>query len=113
MFETDGGAPRKQHGFAQNALCESVSNRGDKPKILAGYIATFSQFVEPDVPIGTQMWVIVPTALILTTLSYTGYCALGAHLGAAHLITSLISGSNAYWQHVLSHTEYCLDWLLR
>ena len=51
------------------------------PKSLAGYIAAFSQFVETDVPIGTQMWVIVPTALILTTLSYTGYCALGAHLG--------------------------------
>ena len=50
------------------------------PKSLAGYIAAFSQFIETGTPIGTQMWVIVPTALILTTLSYTGYCALGAHL---------------------------------
>ncbi|MBK1634276.1 LysE family translocator [Rhodovulum adriaticum] len=50
-------------------------------KSVAGYLAAFSQFVEPGVPIGQQMWVIVPTALCLTTLSYTGYTALGAWLG--------------------------------
>ena len=31
------------------------------------------------------MWVIVPTALCLTTLSYVGYCALGAGLGRSAL----------------------------
>ena len=31
------------------------------------------------------MWVIVPTALSLTTLSYVGYCALGAGLGRTAL----------------------------
>ncbi|MGC9417953.1 MAG: LysE family translocator [Rhodovulum sp.] len=50
-------------------------------KSVAGYLAAFSQFVEPDVSIGRQMWVIVPTALTLTTLSYTTYTALGAWLG--------------------------------
>lgn len=50
-------------------------------KSLAGYLAAFSQFVEPGVPIGQQMWVIAPTALGITTLSYTGYTALGAWLG--------------------------------
>ncbi|ABV94840.1 homoserine/homoserine lactone efflux protein [Dinoroseobacter shibae DFL 12 = DSM 16493] len=50
-------------------------------KSLAGYIAAFSQFVQPDVPILSQMTVIVPTALTLTALSYTGYTALGAGLG--------------------------------
>ncbi|TCP39775.1 LysE family translocator [Rhodovulum marinum] len=50
-------------------------------KSLAGYLAAFSQFVEPGVSIGRQMWVIVPTALTLTTLSYAGYTALGAWLG--------------------------------
>jgi len=50
-------------------------------KSLAGYLAAFSQFVEPDVPIGQQMWVIVPTALTLTSLSYATYTALGAWLG--------------------------------
>ncbi|WP_282128677.1 LysE family translocator [Roseobacter litoralis] len=56
-----------------------------KPKSVAGYLAAFSQFVQPDVPIWEQMTVIVPTALTLTALSYTGFCALGAGLGRAAL----------------------------
>ncbi len=55
------------------------------PKSVAGYLAAFSQFVQPDVPIGAQMWVIFPTALSLTSLSYAGYTALGAGLGRAAL----------------------------
>ncbi len=50
-------------------------------KSLAGYIAAFSQFVEPDRPISAQMWYIMPTALGITALSYSGYTALGAWLG--------------------------------
>ena len=55
------------------------------PKSVAGYLAAFSQFVQPGVPIGSQMWVIFPTALTLTALSYMGYTALGAGLGRAAL----------------------------
>lgn len=55
------------------------------PKSVAGYLAAFSQFVQPDVPIAQQMWVIVPTALTLTALSYTTFTALGAGLGRAAL----------------------------
>ncbi len=51
------------------------------PKSIAGYLAAFSQFVQPDVAIATQMWVIVPTALTLTAFSYLTYTALGAGLG--------------------------------
>ena len=51
------------------------------PKSVGGYLAAFSQFVQPDVPIWTQMWVILPTALTLTTLSYCGFTLLGAGLG--------------------------------
>lgn len=51
------------------------------PKSVAGYLAAFSQFVQPDVAISTQMWVIVPTALIITAMSYLTYTALGAGLG--------------------------------
>ncbi|CAN0581392.1 unnamed protein product, partial [Ectocarpus sp. 12 AP-2014] len=43
------------------------------PKSVAGYLAAFSAFVQPDVPIRDQMLVIVPTALALTTLSYSGF----------------------------------------
>lgn len=55
------------------------------PKSVAGYLAAFSQFVQPDVPIWEQMVVIMPTALTLTALSYTGFTALGAGLGRAAL----------------------------
>jgi homoserine/homoserine lactone efflux protein len=53
------------------------------PKSVAGYLAAFSQFVQPDVPIWDQMVVIMPTALTLTALSYTSFTALGAGLGRA------------------------------
>ena len=55
------------------------------PKSVAGYLAAFTQFVQPDVPIMAQMGVIVPTALTLTAASYTTYTALGAGLGRAAL----------------------------
>ena len=52
-------------------------------KSVTGYLAAFSQFVQPDVPIWQQMQVIMPTALMLTALSYTGYCMIGVGLGRA------------------------------
>ena len=55
------------------------------PKSVAGYLAAFSQFVQPDVPVWDQMAVIMPTALTLTALSYTGFTALGAGIGRAAL----------------------------
>lgn len=55
------------------------------PKSVAGYLAAFTQFVQPNVPILSQMVVIVPTALVLTATSYTTWTALGAGLGRAAL----------------------------
>ncbi len=55
------------------------------PKSVAGYLAAFSQFVQPGVPIWSQMWVIFPTALSITAMSYLTYTALGAGLGRAAL----------------------------
>lgn len=54
-------------------------------KSLAGYIAAFSQFVDPARPVLEQMWVILPTALTLTTLSYTGFTLAGVWMGRAAL----------------------------
>lgn len=65
----------------RRALAIAVIN----PKSVAGYLAAFSQFVQPGVPIWEQMVVIMPTALVLTTLSYCGFTALGAGLGRAAL----------------------------
>lgn len=50
-------------------------------KSVAGYLAAFTQFVRTDLPLWPQMTVILPTALTLTAISYTGWCALGAWLG--------------------------------
>lgn len=71
-------APRAGNIYAR-ALVIAVVN----PKSVAGYLAAFSQFIQPGVPIGQQMVAIVPTALGLTTLSYSAYTALGALMGRA------------------------------
>ena len=54
-------------------------------KSLAGYIAAFSQFLDPTRPVMGQMMYIMPTALSLTALSYGGFTVLGATLGRAAL----------------------------
>ncbi|THD83680.1 LysE family translocator [Aliigemmobacter aestuarii] len=54
-------------------------------KSLAGYLAAFTQFVQPDVPVMAQMGLIYPTALTITAASYSGYVALGTGLGRAAL----------------------------
>ena len=68
------------------------------PKSVAGYLAAFSQFVAPNIPIWDQMWIIIPTSLCLTTLSYTSFCALGAGLGRTALSTVL----NVWLRRVLA-----------
>jgi hypothetical protein len=66
-------------------LLAGFGNCGHQSQKCAGYLAAFSLFVQPDVPIGQQMWVIVPTALTLTACSYLTFTALGAGLGRAAL----------------------------
>lgn len=74
-------AQRPARHIYLHALTVAVIN----PKSVAGYLAAFSQFVQPDVPIGQQMVVILPTALTITALSYAGFTALGAAMGRAAL----------------------------
>lgn len=52
-------------------------------KSVAGYFAAFTQFIQPDVSVWSQMWVITPTALSITAMSYVSYTAIGAGLGRA------------------------------
>ncbi|PTX57684.1 threonine/homoserine/homoserine lactone efflux protein [Litoreibacter ponti] len=52
-------------------------------KSVAGYFAAFTQFIQPDIPVWGQMWVIMPTALTITAASYLIYTAIGAGLGRA------------------------------
>jgi homoserine/homoserine lactone efflux protein len=73
--------PRPARHVYLHALAVATIN----PKSVAGYLAAFSQFVQPGVPIRAQMVLIIPTALTITALSYTGFTALGAVLGRAAL----------------------------
>ncbi|MEM9582914.1 MAG: LysE family translocator [Pseudomonadota bacterium] len=54
-------------------------------KSVTGYFAAFTQFVQPDVPVWSQMWVIMPTALLITAASYTTFTAIGAGIGRSAL----------------------------
>lgn len=74
-------AEQSGHSVYWRALAIATIN----PKSVGGYLAAFSQFVQPDVPIWSQMWVIMPTALAITTLSYSGYTLIGAGMGRAAL----------------------------
>ena len=61
--------PKGAGSIYSNALAIAVIN----PKSVGGYLAAFSQIVQPDVPIWDQMGLIMPTALTLTALSYIGF----------------------------------------
>lgn len=71
------------HGAARTIYGRAFLIATINAKSIAGYLAAFTQFVQPDVPIWSQMTVIVPTALTITALSYCGYTAIGAGLGRA------------------------------
>lgn len=78
-----GVPPAPQSGGDGSIYWRALMIATINPKSVAGYLAAFSQFVQPDIPVGQQMAAIVPTALTLTCLSYCGYTALGAMLGRA------------------------------
>ncbi|TDK46240.1 LysE family translocator [Antarcticimicrobium luteum] len=82
---TAGKPPPAAERPARHVYLHALAIATINPKSVAGYLAAFSAFVQPDVPIWGQMAVILPTALTLTTLSYTGFTALGALMGRAAL----------------------------
>ncbi|WP_299147106.1 LysE family transporter [uncultured Tateyamaria sp.] len=80
-----GIVPQLAHQTGRSIYLRAFAIATINPKSVAGYLAAFSQFIQPDVPIWDQMWVIMPTALTITALSYTGFTALGAGIGRAAL----------------------------
>ena len=72
---------RPDAGSARGIYWRALAIASFNAKSIAGYLAAFSQFVQADVAIWTQMQVIFPTALTITALSYSAYIALGAGLG--------------------------------
>ncbi len=80
-----GNPAPKAERPARHVYLHALAIATINPKSVAGYLAAFSTFVQPDVPIWDQMIIILPTALTLTMLSYTGFTALGALMGRAAL----------------------------
>ncbi|MDE3079734.1 MAG: LysE family translocator [Paracoccaceae bacterium] len=78
-----GRPPAKGHVAGHTIYGRALMIATINAKSVAGYLAAFTQFVQPHVPIWHQMGVIYPTALTITTLSYCGYTALGALMGRA------------------------------
>jgi len=70
---------------ARHVYLHALAIAAINPKSVAGYLAAFSQFVQPGVPIWDQMVVIMPTALTITALSYTGFTTLGVLMGRSAL----------------------------
>ncbi|MEM6372754.1 MAG: LysE family transporter, partial [Pseudomonadota bacterium] len=77
--------PQVRHTSGSSIYLRALAIATINPKSVAGYLAAFSQFVQPGVPVWDQMGLIVPTALTITALSYTGFTALGAGIGQAAL----------------------------
>lgn len=77
--------PKVEERPAHNIYLRALAIATINPKSVAGYLAAFSQFVQPGVPIWDQMGIIMPTALTLTALSYLCFTALGAGIGRAAL----------------------------
>ena len=80
-----GQMPRAAPVTGRSVYLRAFAIATINPKSVAGYLAAFSQFVQPDVPVWDQMGLIMPTALTITALSYTGFTALGAGIGRAAL----------------------------
>ncbi|TDE36009.1 LysE family translocator [Antarcticimicrobium sediminis] len=84
-WRSAGNPAPKAERPARHVYLHALAIATINPKSVAGYLAAFSTFVQPDVPIWDQMIIILPTALTLTMLSYTGFTALGALMGRAAL----------------------------
>ena len=69
--------------LVRRAFLISMTN----PKAVLSYLAVFSQFLRPGVPLAEQLTVLVPTALAIVAIVYFGYAVTG--LGLSRLLGSV------------------------
>lgn len=50
------------------------------PKAILVNVAIFSQFIDPTQDLSAQLWILLPTALLIDGAIYGAYCALGGTL---------------------------------
>jgi threonine/homoserine/homoserine lactone efflux protein len=77
MIAIEQRGPASPWRLVRRGFLISMSN----PKAIFAYLAVFSQFLKPDIPLGEQLTVLVPTAQTITALVYMGYAALGLGVG--------------------------------
>jgi homoserine/homoserine lactone efflux protein len=77
------GRPVSRLAATQRAFLISLTN----PKAILVYLAVFPQFIKPTQDLAPQLAILVPSALVIVVLIYTGYCALG--LGVRRLLSTL------------------------
>jgi homoserine/homoserine lactone efflux protein len=69
------------------ALRRGVTTSITNPKAILAYVAVFPQFIRPEGALVPQFLILIPTALVITTVVYTGYCACG--IGIARLLSTV------------------------
>ncbi|MCF8468268.1 MAG: LysE family translocator [Sneathiella sp.] len=69
-------APRSAVKIVRQSFLISMTN----PKAVISYLAVFSQFVDQSRALTEQMFILVPTATIITASIYAAYCAIGMTL---------------------------------
>ncbi len=79
-----------------NAILISLSN----PKAIFAWLAVFSQFIDPQAPLGGQLLVLAPSALSVTILVYGGYSLLGRGMAR------FIAGRTRVWFDRLAGATY-------
>ncbi len=81
-FRTVRQNPTAPTRLVRRAFLISMTN----PKAVLSYLAVFSQFLRPGVPLAEQLIVLVPTALAIVVIVYFGYAVTG--LGVSRLLAS-------------------------
>jgi len=71
---------------AWQALSQAFTISITNPKAIFVNVAIFSQFIDAAIPLGSQLAVLIPLALLIDALIYGGYCVLG--LGLKRLLAS-------------------------
>lgn len=59
--------------IVRNSFLISMSN----PKAVLSYVAVFSQFIDQNSPLQAQLLILVPSALVIVAMVYSGYCWIG------------------------------------
>ena len=82
--------------LVRRAILVSMSN----PKTIFIWLAVFTQFINVKASLAPQLLILVPSALLVTTIVYISYCAVGSG------INRLLSGNRKMWLDRFAGSTY-------